>query len=452
MIAMYNHDDEKYLIGALLQDADLQRELPGLPDDLMHDPQHEIILQAMKTMQADKQPIEALSVGNHISAGQHGTDPAVTVYLLECFRYCPTTANIRHYIAELKQLRALRTAYRMANTFCHRLTEGEALDVCVDELRNQLREANQPKGRIVRMDRVAACAYDYVEKRAEGAMIGLSTYFPDYDRFTGGLFGGELTVIGARPAVGKSAFGMEIALNVARHGKRVLVCSREMNELQYGIRLASNLSGLNGMQLKNGEIGDNQWEPLNEALNEMAKLPIAFSFDAYTVEDLRSVVQHELDAAGVDLLVVDYLQLMSTQKKSEKRYLEVGAVSRGLKTMALDFNIPVIALAQVGRQSVGKSAPGGARAATCPVMSDLRESGNIEQDADVIAFLHRPEAESDPDMIERDQGTRKALEARGRQYLILKFDKQRMGPRGSFGMAFDPSRMQFTCLDRRNGG
>lgn len=444
MIAMYNHDSERYLIGALLQDADLQRELSTLPDDLMHDPQHETIFATMKAMQREKQPIEILSVNNRLTA--LGKQIQGGGYLLECWRYCPTTANIGHYTAELKRLCAMRSAYRLANTFCHKLTDGEDLAACVDDLRTKLREANQPKGRLMRMNDVALAAFDYVDKKHKGQIVGLQTGFPDYDRFTGGLFAGELTILGARPAVGKSALGMEIGLNVARRGKRVLVCSREMNELQYGIRLASNLSGLNGMTLKNGSLGDNQWEPLHVAMNDMAALPISFTFDTFAIEDLHSLVQHEVDTNGLDLLVVDYLQLMGTLQKSEKRYLEVGAVSRGLKTMAMEFRIPIIALAQVGRPKDGK---GGSRAAVCPVMSELRESGNIEQDADTIAFLHHPEAESDPDIIERDKATRALLESHDKQYVVLKFDKQRMGPKGSFGMCFDPARMRFTCLERR---
>ncbi len=441
---MYNHDSEKYLIGALLQDADLQRQLPSMPDDLMHDPQHEAILLAMKSMQHEKKPIEILSVGNFMNVSGNQIAAEIIGYLKDYYSYCPTTANIGHYIDELTRLWAMRGAYRMANTFCHRLAEGEDLTACVDDLRGQLREANRPKGKVVLMGDVAISTFDYIERKTNGELVGMPTYIPDYDRFTGGLFAGELTVHGARPAVGKSAFAMDIGLNVARHGKRVLVCSREMNDLQYGIRLTSNLSGINGMNLKNGVIGDNQWEPLSEAMNEMSTLPISFTFDTYTVEELGSILQHEIETRGVDLLIVDYLQLMGTSKKSEKRYLEVAAVSRGLKTMAMEFKIPVIALAQVGRPGDGK----GSRAAVCPVMSELRESGNIEQDADVIAFLHHPDGESDPSIPECDLEIRAELENGGKQYIILKFDKQRMGPKGSFGMAFDPGRMRFTCINR----
>lgn len=445
MIPMYNHDDERYLLGGLLQDAALQRELPTLPDDLMDDPQHQAILAAMKAMQQKKLPIEILSVGNFMNAeGCHGAMDIIDL-LNKYYRYCPTTGNIRHYIDELTTLCAMRNAYRMATAFCHRLSEGEELSVCVNDLRTDLREANRPKGKIVRMNSVASAAYEYVEKKAGGEIIGMATGIPDYDRYTGGLFGGELTVIGARPAVGKSAFGMEIALNVARRGSKVLVCSREMNDLQYGIRLASNLSGLNGMSLKNGTLGDNQWEPLNEAFNAMSTLSIAFTFEAATVEELQGVLQHEADVSGVELLIVDYLQLMGTLRRSEKRYLEVGAVSRALKAMAMEFKIPVIALAQVGR---ARDASGSRRAAVCPVMSELRESGNIEQDADTIVFLHHPEVDSDPEILDDDQSIRQSLEQRGRQYVIARIDKQRMGPKGSFGLAFDPAHMRFTCLER----
>lgn len=167
-------------------------------------------------------------------------------------------------------------------------------------------------------------------------------------------------------------------------------------------------------------------------------------FDIHTVEELNSFVIHELDKGGVDLLVVDYLQLLGTSQKTDLRYQEVGAVSRGLKAIAMECSIPVIAMAQAGRSKEGN------RSATCPVMSDLRESANIEQDADVILFLHHPESEDDPEIKDGEQGVRAMIEDQGRQYIVIKFVKQRMGPTGKFTMDFSPSLMQFRCLERNS--
>ncbi|MEA4928400.1 MAG: DnaB-like helicase C-terminal domain-containing protein [Candidatus Limiplasma sp.] len=446
MILMYNHDSERYLLGGLLQDPDLQRELPAYPDELMHDPQHALILATLKDMQAHKEPIELLSLSNRLKNAGNLERAGGPGYLMECLRSCPSTANVRYYTAELKRLQDTRNAYRMANEFCHRLLEGEDLTACVDDLRGKLRDANKPTGTIVHMGDVMRVAFDYIEAKARGEIIGLQTGIPDYDAFTGGLYPGELTVIGARPAVGKSAFALEIALQQGMRGKRALICSREMNDLQFGLRMTSRHTGINGMALKNGEIGDNQWEPIGLAMNELSRLPVEFSFDAPTHEQLHAVLAHEVDTLGVDLLVVDYLQLLRTMKPREKRYQEVGDVSRALKEMAMEFNIPVIALAQVGRM---KEAAGGAkRAAICPVMSDLRESGNIEQDADNILFLHHPEADSDPAIPERDRVLRERIEKQGLWYTLIKIEKQRMGPTGKFALAFDKARMRFTGLER----
>ena len=259
MIPLYDHESEKWLIGALLTDAEVQKQLPTLPADLMHDPLNEKILSCMRRLQERREPIEPLSVqGTLRDAGE----PDMAEYLIGCMRFAVSGASAGHYIARLRGLFRARSAYAMASDFCRRLTEGEDVDACTDALRTALRGLDAPSGRIVRMDELASGVYDDVERRSRGEMTGILTGIPDLDRLIFCLEPGDLAVIGARPAVGKSAFGMQIALNAARQGRHVLVCSREMRQMQYAHRIAAHLSGINSARLRRGALSQEEWGEL----------------------------------------------------------------------------------------------------------------------------------------------------------------------------------------------
>jgi replicative DNA helicase len=434
-------DAERSVIGAMLQDAKAVSEaLDSLTQAAFYTPEHREIFTAIADLHERKSPVDVMTVGEELS--KRGTLEGVggAAYLLEAYRYVPTTANVRSYIAIVKEkgrLRALITQCREAEQKCY--SQMDDVDAIVEALRNSIRGLDSCVDNIVRASEVATSTYDYIERKANGEDKSLMTGVYDFDQMTGGLLGGDLLVIGARPGVGKSALGMEMALNAALSGKRVLVLSREMQTIQYGLRICSRESGIHGTQLKTGSLGDNQWEMLGESLQSFSRSKIGFLFKTRTVEELTTIAQREYDENGLDLILVDYLQLMGTKQEHDKRYQEVGAVSRGLKDLAMALQIPVAALAQVGRSA----------AKQCPSLSDLRESGDIEQDADIVLFLHRPEDSSDMDIPTRDRLMYNAIINSGNQYLLGKFAKQRMGPIGVFGFSFDPARMRITCLDRR---
>lgn len=446
MITLYNHDTEKWLLGAVMQDADLAARLAALPPDLMHDPANGAIYAAMRDLAARKAPVELQSVADELT--RRGKLEAVggAAYLIACVRLAPTTVSSAHYVGELTRLHRARTVYALLAGTSRALMDGEDADAAVDVLRTNLRALAAPKGGLVDMPSLASLVFDYVEARSRGEGGGLRTWLPDLDAMICGMEGGDLIVIGARPAVGKSAFGMQIALNAATHGARVMICSREMSRIQYALRIASAASGLSGARLRRGKISDAEFGTLADACNQMAALPLTFAFDSANVADLRLQAQSAKDTTGLDLLVVDYLQILRAARPSGQRYVDVGDVSRALKEIALDLQIPVIAMAQVGRQTV---SIGGERAPMMPELSDLRESGNIEQDADVVLFLHHPMAASDKSIPACDAHTREALELQeGMQYIVVRVAKQRQGECGSFGVAFDAAHMTYTCIAR----
>ena len=430
---MYNHDWEQLLIGAILQDPDLQKELPTIPLDLMHESTNELILATLQDMQQKHLPIEVPTIVAELTGKVDGG------YILKCYRACATVVNVRHYMSKLQEMAARRRAYRAASEFCGRLTAGDDVAGSIDELRTQLRNLEATKGSLVRMSELAQMIYADVESRSKGERKSLSTGIPDLDACIGGLEETDLMVIGARPGNGKSALGVQIGLNVGARRGRVLVCSREMSEIQYGHRIASNLADINGQRLKQGKLDAEEWPALAEACNEMAGYPISFAFNSATVEELRVLAQREKDIKGLDLIVVDYLQIMDTSMKKAKRYEEVGAISRALKAITLDLRVPVIAMAQVGRPSEKK--------AVMPGLSELRESGNIEQDADIVVFLHHPDEDGDASIPQADIYGWKSIESLpGHQYIVVNIAKQRQGVCRKFGIDFDAAHMKYTCI------
>lgn len=277
-----------------------------------------------------------------------------------------------------------------------------------------------------------------VERAANTAdgIIGIRTGIPKLDWLTAGLTAGEMTVLAGRPSMGKSAMGWQIAENAARHGHGTVFVSYEMADAQLGKRGISRLSGLDASALRRGRLEPEQWKAMGEAASRLSGLPI-WTNDAppHTVEGLRSMVTRHVRTHGTDLVVVDYLQQMSG--KGQNRNAEVEHISRGLKRMAMELDVHVLALAQLNRGVEHRSPPR-------PMLSDLRDSGAIEQDADNVLLLWRPEYyfdDSTPDeAYARWQGKAEGILA-----------KQRDGETGAILMDWDASRLTFTELDERRG-
>ncbi len=439
----HNTDAEKSVIGAALQDGKaLKKAVAGLRPDDFYSPENTEIFSTMVALNAGKSPVDVMTVGNLLAKRGTLKSTGGTAYLLDAYRFVPTVVNVDAYIGIVQDMSRRRRLIEASRKFMARIYgQVDEIDAAIGDMRAAMR-FGLGNGKVTTASEVAAMTYDYLDKRSKGEVRALMTGISSLDNMTGGLLGGDLFVIGARPGVGKSALAMEIVLNVARKGGHVLVLSREMQAEQYGIRAGSRLCELNGTQLKNAEIGDQQWEQVGLAYDEFSQLPIEFLFSTRNVEELQAIAQERYDDKGLDLIVVDYMQLMGTAAKTDKRYQEVGAVSRGLKELATTLKVPVIALAQVKRPSDGKAAP-------CPMLQDLRESGDIEQDADTVMFLHRPDTLNDSDIPSNDVHVCTLIEQAGRQYLVAKIAKQRMGSLGTVGLDFDPAHMAIRPVDGR---
>lgn len=383
---------ERAVLGAGLQDpAALMLVMETLQPDDFFNPQHAVILRAMAQLFSQARSVDLVTMDTELSRagaldGIGGTD-----YLIQLIRSVPTTAYLRHYIEivlEKSTLRKLISASNDISRVCFEETLGldETLlyaekaifDIVMKRTGSQqltpIREV---------MKKTLAQIEDLV--RNKGKIAGVPTGFTLLDRLLTGLHAGELVLVGARPSMGKTSFAMNIASYAARHGKSVAIFSLEMPKEQIALRILCGDARVNMQSVRSGVLTAKDWERLSSALGPLSETKMYLDdSSSLTPTQLRSRCRRLMTERGLDLIVVDYMQLMSADGRSENRQLEVSEISRKLKGIALELKVPLLACAQLSRANVKRTG------SVKPVLSDLRDSGSIEQDADVVMFLHRP--------------------------------------------------------------
>ena len=278
-------------------------------------------------------------------------------------------------------------------------------------------------------------AFERIEelRKNKGALRGLKTGFRDLDNKTAGLQKGDLIIIGARPAMGKTTFAQNLAYNVASINNRgVLFFSMEMGANEIIDRMISDVSGVDNWKMRTGNINGDEEARITDALAEMDEIPIYIDdTSSMTIMDLRNKARRAKHDHDIGVVIVDYLQLITgSDRYKGNRVQEVTEISRGLKILARELEIPVIALAQLSRNVTGRDDPR-------PVLSDLRESGSIEQDADLVMFLHRPDYYRQNDDNYEETHITELLVA-----------KHRHGAVGKIELYFHPELLRFMSLDK----
>jgi len=435
---LVNTDAERSVIGSLLQATDCHYLLSELtPDDFTSDGYKRAFV-AMCALRAKKIAIDTATVNVEMGGDALGM-------LIDAYRMTPTAVNVGSYARMVSEATAARTLHNNLRKQADRLAGGMAeTDEVADAVRGCLRDGRS-SGCLVSIADAAMEAFEEIEQVVTGKRKNIMTGIPLFDSLTNGFRKGEVTLLAAKTGVGKSALAAQIGMYAAKCGNEVALCPLEMSKAQYLKRMYANITGIpcNAMD-KEGGIADSQWELLGDAANEISQLPIKILDRTRTVEGLRAV----MEAHTPKLLIIDYIQLLETRKKSENEVVRLGNVSLAVKSMALELNIPILALAQLKR--VDSRSENQQRAAIMPILSDLRGSGNLEQDADNVIFLHRPDAEGDRSIDDRDKGLFKMLsQTTNKSLIILANAKQRMGELGRFPMVFQKDVMRFTQIDRR---
>lgn len=405
-------------------------------------PERRAIVEAVQAVTAKRQAVDIVTVMDAARKLHPDYADAIEGELMQTLSgQFYSAANIGEYIRVIKELSTRRnaiTAMENALQALHDPTR-ETGDI-MTEIRAETGKADGGGSGWTNIQTLLLNTYEWLEKRAKGEEKAVTTGISNIDALIGGFFPGELTVIGARPGVGKSAFALNIAMESARRGFKVGIVSREMTDIQFGQRILARASRLDGMKLRKADIQDDDWAALTEAMTLTGDLPIAFLFNARTVEDIRAEIARRQQTRGeaLDILIVDYLQLVNTQRRFRDEHLRVGYISHTLKDIATDCHIPVIALAQVNRDSDGQM----------PTMRNLKDSGDIEQDADGILFLHRPKDGGDPFVDPRDRAGFDAYAETGFNYIVIHVAKQRQGSVGKAAVLFDPARATYSRIER----
>ncbi len=433
---------EKALIGDIILKYDnCAHVVSELSDEDFYFDAYRTAFKAVKLAKNEGLTIDLVTVDQEIRKIDPMNASAIMDKVVECLNSAKAWACESH-CRIVKELAARRRAIELVGQIQQELQNpANGINGIIDKLMSSGGKLMVGGHTWVSIQDVLLNTYEYIEQRTRGEIKSITSGISNLDHVIGGFFGGELTVVGARPAVGKSVFGMNVALAAAKQGYKVGVISREMTDIQYGQRILSYAGGVDGSKIRRAKIELDDWERLTDGMMEASSLPISFLFTVRTVEELRAEVQRKHNRGEIDMLVVDYLQLMEAAQNYKEDRLRVGHISKALKNIATDFNIPVIALAQVKRFA------GGARA-KMPTLEDLKDSGSIEQDADNVIFLHNPFDQEDEFVDPRDKEYFQGYVRQGYTYLCLGIAKQRQGVTGVCCVLFNKKLMRYFTIDR----
>lgn len=436
-----NNDAEDSLIGACLKNPKALDALSSLSVQDFTQPHAQEAFKAIRALINQNRRVDLVTVVEAVEGASKRVSD-MPVYLSGCAQKTPVWANADEYAAIVKELSIRRRIVDVSAQISRgALDRTQDCAKTLDDARLALASIVVSRHATQGISDVLANAYAYVVGVASGDIRPIPTGLACIDDTIGGLYRGEYTIVAARPSVGKSAFAASIALAAAKNGARVAICSREMTDVQYGQRLLSSAAYVDGMRMRTGKLCDGEWPLLGDAMAELENLPIEFMFSVRTVEDLRQECMRLKENGGLDVLAVDYLQLMDSAGSFEKEYLRIGKISHALQALAHDLNIVVLALAQVGRSA--QSA--------MPTLAELRGSGDMEQDADGVIFLHRPENAQDRTVNPMDKSRFDEFKAMGYEYISIHIAKQRNACTGYINILFEPAKMRYYAIDR-NGG
>ncbi len=432
---------EKSLLGAIMISDNAMPEILSIlkPADF-YEKRHEMIFNAMSHLYDQHKPIDLLTLTSELKAKKLLKEIGGAAYLSELSNFVPAASHAKAYADIIEKASVRRRLIKAGTEIANKAYEDDAdVDNLIGAAEKDLFEVSDKviKSDYVAMDQLLADAFDRIEDlhKNKGALRGLKTGFRDLDKKTAGFQKGDLVIIGARPAMGKTTFAQNLAYNIASINKKgVLFFSMEMAANEIVDRIISDVSGVDNWKMRTGNLSEDEFTKIGDALSEMDEIPIYIDdTSSMTIVELRNKARRAMHDHDIGIVIVDYLQLISgSDRYAGNRVQEVTEISRGLKILARELEIPVVALAQLSRTVTGRENPR-------PILSDLRESGSIEQDADLVMFLHRPDYyRQNDDNYEETHIT---------ELLIA---KHRHGAIGKIELYFHPELLRFMSLDKEH--
>lgn len=416
---------EQSLLGGLMLDNNSwDRVADVLSADDFYRPDHRLIFAAIGALSQQRQPCDVVTLSEHLDQRDELSQAGGLGYLATLANDTPSAANVLAYASILRERSILRSLITAGNEIASSafVTEGREASELLDDAERrvfEIAEKGNKRGGFQSLAEVLPNTIDRIEKlqASGGEITGISTGYTEFDKMTAGLQPGDLVIVAGRPSMGKTTLAVNIAENAAIGGKHpTAIFSMEMGSEQLAFRMISSLGRVDQTHLRIGRFSDDDWARINTAVQLMSEAPIFIDdTPALSPIEVRARARRLKREHGLGLIVIDYLQLMQVPGNKENRTAEISEISRSLKALAKELQCPVIALSQLNR-SVEQ------RADKRPVMSDLRESGAIEQDADLICFIYREEV-YEPD-----------TPRKGVADIII--SKQRNGPIGEFPLTF----------------
>lgn len=430
----HNDGAERATLGAIFLDREAIVPIAAwlLPEHF-YTQKHAWIFEAQLACYTRRTPPDLTTVADELRRSERLEEIGGVPYLIDLSNAVPTAFHVEYYGKIVERTAVLRRLIQAGGKIAALgFDESDDVEQTLDAAEQELFNVSQRRGiqGFVPLSQVVEQYYEYLTDVQERGpeMTGLSTGFIDFDRLTGGLHKSDLLILAARPGVGKSSFAMTIAFNIAMQQRAAVgVFALEMGRDQLLQRLLATHTGIDSQKLRTGRISTNELQLLMDAMGQLSSAPIYIDdTPGVTVNELRSKTRRLQAEHGLDVLIIDYLQLMSgSGKRNDNRVQEVSEISRSLKGLAREMNIPVIALSQLSRAVEGRTSH-------VPVLADLRESGSIEQDADMVMFIYREE------MYDKDTDKKGIAE--------IHIAKHRNGPLGTVSLFFDQRTTRFRDL------
>ncbi len=384
---------ERAILGAILlspESLDKTQE-EGLSSDDFSQPQHQLLFETFTELARSGKAVDVVTVAGRLDEQGKLEGVGGYTYLSGLSGAVPSVANLTEYVVRVREKKILRNLLDTASTISDSILSGEVgAQEGLERAEAKILDLRQGRdsGKLARLGDVVEQVYENLRARAENPsdVTGIATGFRDLDKLLAGLQPSDLIIIAARPSMGKTAFSLNLSAHATlREGAGAAFFSLEMSKEQIATRILTSEARINGMRMRTGQLRQDDWAPMLEAIERMDQGKVFIDdTPAITVSGIRAKCRRLMATGDLDLILVDYLQLMKGDGTDQSREQEISGISRGLKAIAKEFHVPVVALSQLNR---GVEQ----RADKRPMMSDLRESGAIEQDADVIMFLYRDE-------------------------------------------------------------
>jgi len=386
-----NVEAEQCVLGSvLLRQGALDKIADLLQPDDFYRPAHQAIFGSMLTLFQRSEPLDIITITNALKDARKLDEVGGPAYLSGLTDIVPVSANIVYYAKIVRDKSILRQLIQASNEIAGRCyEEQEEIELLLDSVEQTVFDISSSKSNqaFAPMSEIIKLTFENVEKLSERRELvtGVPSGYDEFDRITAGLQASDLIIIAGRPSMGKTAFAMNIVQNAAMIGKvPAAVFSLEMAKEQLAMRMLCSISRVDSSRLRTGHLNDHDWPKLVRATGMLAKAPIFIDdTPAISVLEMRAKTRRLKSEFDIGLVVVDYLQLMRG-RRNDSREQEISEISRSLKAMAKELHIPVVALSQLNRSLESRTDKR-------PMLSDLRESGAIEQDADVICFIYRDE-------------------------------------------------------------